>query len=557
MEKQRWQSWRFLMVLIYMLGMGTVWAAELPDSGQLIGAGNEKRLISPEKKTLQIVVPTEESGKESGTAAVFVRSIRIQGDSLFAGEKLRFLWRDHLNKQLSLAELEQIADQVRSYVQSRGYFLATTVIPEQNIVNGEVEIDLFVGHYGKIFIKNEAKLDSKVLKTLLAPLQPGELIDKDTLDGVLSRLNDRAGISIRATLSPGEFTGESDLLVELLPGRSVNGQIYSDNYGNRYAGANRSGVTVSFSNLTGRGDQLLLGGVMTSGALLRDGSFRYTWPMLGNDINWTIAYSSLGYRLGDPFAELQASGRITEKGIYEEIPLERLRNRSLTAKIGYEVKTSIDEKRGLAYRADKKVQQAVFALYGDSSDDLGNGGVNYFSLAYYRGKLSLQSEDSRLDDQLSQTAGKYDKWLINGYRRQSLGNRLDLSLEVTGQLAGKNLDSAEKFYLGGPHGVRAYPQGEGGGDEGWLWRSEIAWKMPDDQFQVLAFFDRGQVKINKNAVGSGPNGRLLLGAGVGLLWQQPGKYGVRLDYAWKVGREAALSATDSPSRLWLQGVMYF
>jgi hemolysin activation/secretion protein len=48
-----------------------------------------------------------------------------------------------------------------------------------------------------------------------------------------------------------------------------------------------------------------------------------------------------------------------------------------------------------------------------------------------------------------------------------------LYASFSGQRASKNLDSSEEFFLGGPNGVRAYPQGEGAGDEGWLSRLEL------------------------------------------------------------------------------------
>ena len=44
---------------------------------------------------------------------------------------------------------------------------------------------------------------------------------------------------------------------------------------------------------------------------------------------------------------------------------------------------------------------------------------------------------------------------------QSLGHAIDLLCKFSAQKASGNLDSSEHIYLGGAHGVRAYPQGEG------------------------------------------------------------------------------------------------
>ena len=56
--------------------------------------------------------------------------------------------------------------------------------------------------------------------------------------------------------------------------------------------------------------------------------------------------------------------------------------------------------------------------------------------------------------------------LICSFFVYSESQRLDLQILGSMQLANKNLDSSEKFTLGGIGGVRAYPSGEASGDEG-------------------------------------------------------------------------------------------
>jgi len=65
---------------------------------------------------------------------------------------------------------------------------------------------------------------------------------------------------------------------------------------------------------------------------------------------------------------------------------------------------------------------------------------------------------------------------------------------VSGQVSqgDKNLDSSERFYLGGSSGLRAYPSSEAGGGEGYLANLEVRWKFsPSVTFS--GFYDRGRV----------------------------------------------------------------
>jgi len=140
---------------------------------------------------------------------------------------------------------------------------------------------------------------------------------------------------------------------------------------------------------------------------------------------------------------------------------------------------------------------------------------------------------------------------------------LQLNLSFAGQLASKNLHSSEKFYLGGPTGVRAYPQSEADGDEGYRFTAELRYRVPGlstpkSGFYLAGFFDYGGVLRHKTDYDpTTANWRSLSGAGIGLIWTRERDYAFRLDYAWKTCGEVAAADTDKNGRIWLQAIKYF
>ena len=132
----------------------------------------------------------------------------------------------------------------------------------------------------------------------------------------------------------------------------------------------------------------------------------------------------------------------------------------------------------------------------------------------------------RYDAATARTAGHFGKWNLNLTRLQHIDDRLSLYLSYSRQWATKNLDSSEKFSLGGPYGVRAYPVGEASGDDGWSGYT-------------------------------GPQSRSLYGAGVGVNWSNQANWVAHLHYAWKIGREEATSDTDRSGRFWFQLYKFF
>lgn len=151
-----------------------------------------------------------------------------------------------------------------------------------------------------------------------------------------------------------------------------------------------------------------------------------------------------------------------------------------------------------------------------------------------------------------------------------LTNTSALYAGVAVQWASKNLDSSEKFVLGGPQGVRAFPSGEASGDEGWLlnieWRREI-----DRNLRLIAFVDRGEILLHRNpwpnwttATPTLDNRYALAGAGASLVWTPLAGGQISASLASRLNKNPARDATgrDSDSRparplLWIQASMTY
>jgi Hemolysin activation/secretion protein len=137
---------------------------------------------------------------------------------------------------------------------------------------------------------------------------------------------------------------------------------------------------------------------------------------------------------------------------------------------------------------------------------------------------------------------------------QRLTDNNHLYLSFSGQRANKNLDSSEKFSLGGAYGVRAYPQGEGIGDEGYLAILELRHKL-SGWAQCILFYDTGSVTINHSPFGpAAPNTRNLSGAGFGANVMLVGLQ-IKASLAWRTGGGQPTSipagAVNTPN-FWLQ-----
>ncbi len=277
-----------------------------------------------------------------------------------------------------------------------------------------------------------------------------------------------------------------------------------------------------------------------------------------------VAYSRLEYELGEQFEDLGANGSVEVASVFGSYPLIRSRDSNLYFGLGYEHRKFEDRIDLFESVAERKARVATANLYGDHQDGIAGGGVNTFFASLSSGSIDIQTPDALAADAAGpRTDGSYSKLWLYVSRMQRVTDLVSLRASVTGQRASGNLDTSEKLVLGGMDGIRAYPQGEGFGDEGYLANLEasrllagLSTRVPGE-VHVLAFADAGHITINKDPWFAGDNSRTLSSAGVGATWGDPGNFAVRTCYAVKLGSEDAISATDWSGRFWIQAIKFF
>lgn len=554
---------RMKMLPLALLALGHGAFAQQPP-----GAGSQLRQLPPRVETPrappQILIEESTTAIDPGAegARVLVNELRITGASSFPESELVAASGFVPGAESTLPQLQAMAARITAYYRERGYFVANAYLPAQDISTHVVTIAVSEGRFGDVVIRNKSGLSDSLVTEVMGGPGAGEPILIEPLESRLLRLSDIPGVNIRSTLAPGTAPGSSDLIIDVEPGRLVSGFVDADNAGNPYTGENRVGGQLNFNNLLGRGDVASLR-LLTSGSGLRYGRASYQ-TMLGR-VTAGAAYSWLEYELGEQFAPLGANGTAKVASLYGTLPLIRSRDTNLYTGLTFEHKT-FEDRLDLFPSANRLASADVLSLslYGDHSDDLFSGGTSRFYLNLSGGRLDISSPIPRaIDAVTSRTNGDYAKLWFNVNRVQRITDALSLSASLTGQLASKNLDPSEKLVLGGMDGIRAYPQGEGVGDEGLIANVEarlllarMSERIPG-QLHLLGFVDAGRITVDKDPWYPGDNERNLSGAGVGLSWSEPGDWSVRTYYAWKLGSEPALSAPDKSGRFWIQAVKYF
>ena len=205
----------------------------------------------------------------------------------------------------------------------------------------------------------------------------------------------------------------------------------------------------------------------------------------------------------------------------------------------------------------RSLNAAVLTLNGDFKDSLlWTPAVNAWRVTTTAGLLDLNTASvSAIDHVTAKTAGHYGKMVFSATREQVLPANFSVYLSGMAQRSDRNLDTSEQMSLGGFNGIRAYPEGEATGDQGWLGSVELRYRAMQN-LQLLGFYDAGGVEVNRNPYIKRKNGMHLSGSGIGanVNWRA---FSLKTSVAWRAGSPVPISDTDRNPRVWVQGSYAF
>lgn len=548
-----------LIMAVLLAGQGA--QAQQPPASGLLQQIPPVAVPQKPTPTIRIERPEPSTDAVPEGARIRVDALRVTGATLFTEAELVSATGFTPGRDLSLPELRNAAARITRFYNDHGYVLAQAYLPAQDVVAGTVTIAIIEGRYGAIDLRNQSGVSDAVTRGVLNGLNPGDPVAIAPLDRRLLLLSDIPGVVVHSTLSPGAEVGSSDLTVDLTRAPRIYGSLEADNAGNRYTGAYRFGGSVNAANLTGLGDLASLRLLASTEGLAYG---RAAWQVPLGAATVGVAYTHMQYDLGHEFAALDASGTSDIASLFASYPLIRSRNANLYVLGGVDAKFLSDEIGLASQTSDRTIRAATVGLRGDSHDGFAGGGWNTGYLYWTSGDLDIESPLERAVDAASaRTQGGFNKLQYAASRLQTIRGPLSVYGSLRGQIATDNLDSSEKMELGGAYGVRAYPEGEAYGDQGYVATVEARWTLDawtrplPGQFQLIAFVDAGEVDYAKDPWFTGPNHARRSGGGLGANWFGPHDLSVRVAYARRFNDQISTSGPDHKGRVWFQIVKLF
>jgi hemolysin activation/secretion protein len=498
--------------------------AEQAASDAAAAQQNQPVLVAPKDSSLRIEMSTD-ADKETpaGGPVVELRKLIFSGNTLYSEAELMAHLGEVTGKSYDLAGFRQLSNQISLFYRTKGYPFARAFIPAQDMKDGELTVRVQEGYYGKVQVKTKDQGLQTFMQEFLLPMQPGDPIESKKLERAMLLMNDVPGMKAVPAIGPGELTGTGDLTVLVAPEKTTKGDISIDNLGARYTGYNRVNAGFKRAQLFTYGDEIDLRGMLSDDNLLY-GRAAYSFPLAPNGLRGNVSYSRTQYELGKDFASLQLFGVSDQFAAGLTYPVLRTQLNNIYVSATLQRKELTDDIRSVGTKQSKSSDTLPLVMSFDSRDQVGGGGITYGSAGLTLGTINNPGD-------FANTQGAFEKLNIDVARIQMLPANFSAFAKFSGQYAVKNLDSSEDFFLGGSSAVRAYPQGEGSGDNGYMATIELRYQAGN--FAPYAFMDAGRVTTYAK-----PTEQLLqeereiTGGGVGVRYTR-NQWNMDLSAAWR------------------------
>ena len=318
--------------------------AQIPNplSGPLPGA------VQPGRDRPAPEIPTQpdfdfriEGGRRSSVSRAVdqlhftLRDIHIVGAKALPAESFRELYAKLIGKEITLADILDVADEIEQSYRNEGYLLVRAYVPPQRVRDGVFTINVVEGHIAHVTVQGGAPATQEQVKAYLAKSVGVTPLRTHTVERGLLLSNDLPGVTAGGVLKPDDTEpGASDVVVNLDQPRYTGGLGF-DNRGSRFSGLWTINGDAEINSLLG--DDQLAATLTTSPDATEQiaGQLRYRRAM-GNDGAIGSLVGTVTH--GEPGSTLSAFGVFTDSwavGPRVSFPFIRSRDESLLLDTGF------------------------------------------------------------------------------------------------------------------------------------------------------------------------------------------------------------------------------
>ena len=427
-----------------------------------------------------------------------VNSIVFEGNKSVSDATLNALSEDVIGRDVYFADLVKLATKITKYYQAKGYLTSYVFIPSQSVKDGILTLSIVESTVDSVEIEGNKWARDAYLKKIVfgkKGIREGDIFNAKQLQGALREINEEDYIDVQSVISK---RGDDTVLhLDVKDRFPIRFDVGWDDYGRKYTGEQRASLILGMENLTGFGDKIYGGTILSSHATGVLAGYSVPISSYGTRLSFDFSHSNVG--LAGPYRDLNVKGKARSMAIRVTHPFIHNQKTKLTGYTGIDFVSATTESRKLNYKiSDYDLFVLRSGIQGIFDDKKGRWITNLGA------DVGLPGATSNIKNGPQSV---FVKVIAGATRVQRLFGRTVGIVRVNGQYSPNRLFVAEQMQIGGPYTLRGYQPAELIGDYGVTGTVEFRTPVPglrkilpnkikfiDDKLRLAAFYDWGWVK---------------------------------------------------------------
>lgn len=446
-----------------------------------LGREYERKEREREKSNIEVPKPEEQTIK--GGQCFNVKTIELKGaDNLSENDKNK-LTATYLNSCMDIASINQLMRAITNYYFDKGYVTTRVAIPQQDLKDGSLELQVVEGKIEEIILNDNTWRDKLQVKTAF-PFLKGKILNLRDIEQGLDQLNRLSSSNATMQLEPGSRSGYSKVIIANRPVKANRASIGYNNSGQSSTGKDKGTFSFERDNLLGLGEYMnfsynkdtaddagRLGNEVFSGQISIP--FGY-WTLSGN-----ASHSEYRTTINGTNQSFTSSGE-TDSGT---LSLNRVLHRNQDSKTS--AGAGLTHKNTTAFIENSEIATGTRAL-SIASLNIDHthriwGSIFYGSLGYEHGLDIFGAREDGDNLTYINPRAQFDKFTADAsiYKPFAVkGQELAYRMLASGQYSNDPLFSSEQINIGDRYTVRGFQNESLAGDSGGYVRNEVMWNLP-------------------------------------------------------------------------------
>ncbi|MDJ0571583.1 MAG: ShlB/FhaC/HecB family hemolysin secretion/activation protein [Pleurocapsa sp. MO_192.B19] len=458
------------------------------------------------------------------------KQIIVSGNTVFSDNELNLYLKKYQQKNINISQINKITKSLTELYVEHGYISSGAFLPQQDITEGVLEIQIIEGQLENLDVKGLKKLKENYINSLMDSVLEKPLNIKE-LNEKLNILKQNSAIkNVKAELLKGTKPGLSVLILEIEEHSAFQANLSANNYRSPSVGEFQGDLSVSYQNLLGVSDRAFGKYSLTEG--FDAYSIGYVIPILKNNGRFSFEYRNGDSKIIENFEEVGIRAESDSVLFRYRQPIIYQPDQELTLGIAFERQNSetfILDNQPFSFTDGPQEGRSVISVLRLTGDWLNRAPNSVYSVSSQL-NFGLDIFDATVNENLPD--GIFFSWQGQAQWSKTLNQNKDLLLvtRLATQLTPDSLLPLEQFTLGGVGTVRGYRQNQEIGDNAVVGTIEM--NVPvfggvrdSSQLKLIPFFDLGKVwnQDNHDAV-------YLSSIGMGINWSYQDFWFLRVDW---------------------------